>query len=208
MGQPQPILYAVRHGQTILNAQDAYRGPTNVPLDATGWRQANKLKEYFSGQDFSYAFSSDKTRATDTVDKILEGRELKPIIHAGLRALDVGDLGGKPKTPESVEVVKYHFEHQDIPMPGGESFSGFKARVNPLILDAINLGLENENPVLLVVHSSIIHEIGTIIGGHHEYTLVEPGGVAAIFIKDGKLDAEPVYRKKEGGSMDRPNIIT
>jgi alpha-ribazole phosphatase len=208
MGQPQTVVYAVRHGQTVLNATDSYRGPTDVELDATGWRQANKLKEYFKDQPFSYVFTSDKKRAVDTAEKIMEGREPRPIAHQGLEALDVGILAGKPKTPESVALVAYHFNNPSLPIPGGESFDGFKARVVPLILDAIKLGIENENPVLLVVHSSIIHEIGTIIGGHHEYALVEPGGVAAIFIKDGQIGAEPIYRVKKSESMDRPNIIT
>jgi broad specificity phosphatase PhoE len=204
---PQIILYVIRHGQTTLNKQNSFRGPLNIDLDKTGWRQANKLKEYFSGVEFSHAFSSPKNRSIDTANKILEGRDTKLVVNENLQALNVGDLAGKEKTPETDAIVEFHFQNPDIPMPGGESFNDFKARVNPLLKDAIEIGLQEQNPVLLCVHSSIIHELGYLIGGHHTYCLVEPGGVAAVYIQDGELDAEPVYRAKEE-ITDRSTAIT
>lgn len=207
MGQPQIILYAVRHGQTVLNKIHAFRGPMNIDLDKTGWQQANALKQYFQGTEFSHVFSSPKKRSVDTANKILEGRKQEPITNENLQALNVGDLAGKEKTPETDAIIQFHYEHQDIPMPGGESFNDFKGRVIPLLCEAIEIGLREQNPVLLSVHSSIIHELGALIGGHHNYCLVEPGGVAAVYIQDGKLDAEPIFRPKED-KVDRTSAIT
>lgn len=209
LGSDNIIVYLIRHGQTQLNkGGERFRGSVDVDLDATGWRQANTLKKLFSNQDFSYVFTSDKKRAMDTADKIMEGREPHPVPVDGLRALDVGDLSGQVKTDQTREIISYHFNNPEIPIPGGESFDQFKARVNPLLVEAIEIGINSPNPVMLVVHSSIIHEAGTLLGGHHEYCLVDPGGVAAIYLKDGKLDAEAIYLPKTTGSSDRPTAIT
>jgi len=47
-----------------------------------------------------------------------------------------------------------------------------------------------------------------MIGGHHEYTLVEPGGVACIFVKDGKLDAAPIFKERPESGQPRREILT
>jgi hypothetical protein len=47
-----------------------------------------------------------------------------------------------------------------------------------------------------------------MFGGHHEYTLVHPGGVACIFIKDGKLDAAPIFRERPESHQPRHELIT
>jgi broad specificity phosphatase PhoE len=207
MNQEHPIVYVVRHGQTTLNKQGVFRGPMDIDLDKTGWQQANTLKHHFSNTDFSHAFASSKQRTIDTADKILEGHSTKLIPHDGLQALNVGDLAGKEKNAETEAVVEYHFHHQDIPFPGGESFQEFKARVIPLLVNAIEIGSQEQDPVLLVVHSSIIHELGSMLGGTHDYCLVEPGGVVEIYIKGGELDAKPIYRPKEE-KLDRTAAIT
>jgi broad specificity phosphatase PhoE len=209
MSQAHPLVYIVRHGQTVLNKEDAFRGPLNIDLDKTGWKQANTLKEYLKDECFSYIFCSDKKRAVDTAEKIAEAHPDLPVQqNHGLRAFNVGFLGGKPRNEENQKLIEYYVKNPDVQIPDGESLNDFKARVRPLIKEAIELALESGNPVLLVAHSSIIHEVGDMIGGHHQYTLVEPGGVACIFVQDGELDAAPVYRKREEAKQPRYEIIT
>ena len=208
MNQAHPLVYLSRHGETALNAQDSFRGPIDAPLNAKGWRQANTLKEYLSSVEFSHAFSSDKIRAVSTANKILEGRDLKNIENHNLRALDVGYLGGQPKNEENLAAIEYYVNNPDITIPDGESLNDFRGRVRPLIADAIQIALDCGIPVLLAVHSSVIHEVGVMLGGHHEYTLVEPGGVACIFIKDGELDAQPIFRPKTPEKQTRGETIT
>ena len=47
-------------------------------------------------------------------------------------------------------------------------------------------------PGLLVVHSSIIHEISDMLHGDHEAQLVEPGGVVAIHTSRDGLKSEAI----------------
>jgi broad specificity phosphatase PhoE len=208
-GQAHPLVFVARHGNTKLNSIDSFRGPLDVDLDKTGWRQANALKEYLKDECFSYIFCSDKKRTVDTANKIAEAHpDLTVQKHHGLRAFDVGFLGGQPKNEENQKLIEHYVKNPDVPIPDGESLNEFKSRVRPLIKNAVELAINSGKPVLIVAHSSIIHEVGDMIGGHHQYTLVEPGGVACIFVQDGELDAAPVYRKREEAKQPRSEIIT
>jgi broad specificity phosphatase PhoE len=208
-GQKHLLVLAVRHGQTILNAKDAFRGPIDAPLDAQGFRDANEVAHYLESEPVSAIFHSDKKRTRATAETIARLKKMEVYPNPNLAAWNVGDLGGQPKDEENTELVHWHVEHPDVPLPGGESLNQFKARIHPLIIDATDLAMKTGLPVVLVVHSSVIHEIGNMIGGHHEYTLVEPGGVAAIYIQDGKLDACPIFKARpESKSRRRADIMT
>lgn len=190
------LVYVARHGTTDLNQKDAFRGPIDAPLDKAGWRDANQLAYYFEPIEISHIVNSDRKRTRATAGAIAERKGIKPIENQDLRAWNVGDLGGKQKNKENEAVVDWHVAHPEVPLPGGESLDAFKARVRPMLAGAIQVALQCGVPVLLVAHSSVIHEVGSMIGGSHEYTLVEPGGVAAIYIQNGELDAEPVFKAR------------
>jgi broad specificity phosphatase PhoE len=209
MNQEHPLVYIARHGETALNKTESFRGPMDVPLNKKGWQQANALKMYLDGLDFRHVFTSDKIRATDTAKKIMEAHpDAELHINHGLRAFDVGFLAGKPKDEENQKIIDYYVSNPDIQIPDGESLNAFKVRVRPLLVEAIEIAVNEGKPVLLVAHSSIIHETGDMIGGHHEYVLVEPGGAACIFVKDGKLDAAPIFKKRDEAIKPRFEVIT
>lgn len=197
-GEKHILVYVARHGTTDLNVANAFRGPIDAPLDKMGWRDAHKLAFFFEPIDLCVIVHSDKVRTRETAKVIASKKpDVKVLGNIGLCAFNVGDLGGQPKNKENLKTVDWHVANPDVPMPGGESLNHFRARVRPLIQNSIDIALQIGVPVLLVAHSSIIHEVGTMIGGHHEHTLVEPGGVAAIYIQDGKLNAEPILKPRE-----------
>jgi broad specificity phosphatase PhoE len=209
--QKHILVYLARHGTTDLNQQDAFRGPIDAPLDAKGRRDAHQLAYYFEPIDLAAMALSDRKRARETAHIIANHKQipLSMIVeNEGLRAWNVGDLGGQVKTPENIAFVDDHVKHPEVPLPGGESLNAFRARVRPLITEAIDIAIRVGEPVLLVAHSSVIHEVGTMVGGHHEYTLVEPGGVAAIYIENGKLDAEPIFKPRPRVNSQRAETIT
>jgi uncharacterized phosphatase len=207
-GQKHILVYAARHGTTDLNQQDAFRGPIDAPLDKAGFQDAHKLAALFMPIEISVIFHSDKKRTRETAKTVAALKGMEVYANPNLAAWNVGDLGGQPKNEENLELVKWHVEHPDVPLPGGESLNAFKTRIHPLIVDAVDIGLKTGVPPLLVVHSSVIHEIGTMIGGHHEYSLVEPGGVAAIYIQDGELDVEPIFKPRPESGQHRAEIMT
>lgn len=194
--QKHILVFVARHGTTDLNAKDAFRGPVDAPLDKAGFRDANQLAHYFEPIELSHIFHSTKKRTEATAKLIAEPHGIKPISNAELCAWNVGNLGGKPKNDENNAIVEWHVEHPDVPLPGGESLHEFQARVQPIIAEAIDEATKIGVPILLVAHSSVIHEIGNMMSGDHDHTLVEPGGVCAIYVQNGKLDAEPIFKSR------------
>lgn len=208
-GEKHILVYVARHGTTDLNTGGCFRGPINVPLDARGWHDAHQLGFFFEPIELGAIVHSDKQRTADTAKQISKHHKDVPVnVNENLNAFNVGDLGGQPKDKKNLATVAWHVEHPDVPLPGGESLNDFRRRVRPVLSAAVDEAVNTGLPVLLVTHSSIIHEVGKVTGGDHEYTLVEPGGVAAIFIQDGKLDAAPIFKPRPHSGASRPETIT
>jgi phosphoserine phosphatase len=208
MSDPQIVLYLARHGTTILNANGCFRGNVNPPLDDKGFKDANTLAHYFSGIELGDIYSSDRIRATQTADAIVNRRKESYQKLPDLRALDVGNFSGKPKSPENVQRIEYYLDRPDISIPGGEPLNGFRDRIRPLFSEAIEMYNNTGLPCLFVVHSSIIHEAGTMFNNDHHSARVEPGGVAAVYFKDGKFCAEPIFKplKKQLGQSKADTV--
>ena len=210
MPKPNEILvYVARHGSTVLNQNGCFRGPLDPDLDGSGWRDAHALAFYFEPIELGGIFFSPKKRSRHTAMLVSKGRNVPYVGHENLQALNVGDLGGQKKTPETQEIVEFHTKNLDVPFEGGESFDQFRARVRPLLVDAVRLALKCGYPTLIVAHSSIIHETGELFNGDHSSTLVHPGGVAAVYIEDGELKAEAIFKPDlESISSPKAEIIT
>jgi broad specificity phosphatase PhoE len=192
--QPQIALFCARHGETTLNKLHVFRGDKDPPLDAKGFRGANELAFYFQPIELSFIVCSDKQRTQSTADIIYLAKktnldepnpiDLKPYPNEFLRPWNVGDFGGKPKNKENIEKLQRYVDNPDIPVPGGTSLNEFRARVRPLFMEAVEVGINTGVPGLLVIHSSLIHEIGTTFGTSHEDANVKPGGVVAVYTTD------------------------
>jgi broad specificity phosphatase PhoE len=194
---PNSLLVVVaRHGTTLLNSSGCYRGSANPGLDPQGIRDAKNLARLLKPLQFSRIMSSDRTRATQTAEIIIGKRKAQPVhITENLRALNVGKFSGQPRTKANVEELQHYLDHRDSSIPGGESLNSFKARIRPCLAEAADVAIESGAPVLLIAHSSIVHELGAYIHGDHNAVLVKPGGMAVMYINDrGKPDAAAVYR--------------
>lgn len=192
--KPNVLLFVVRHGSTVLNSSGCFRGNANPPLDATGIRQAHEVADLLTHIELSHIFCSDKHRAVQTA-KIIAAKDSLPIhTSTNLRALNVGDYSGTKRTPESEKEVASYNDTPDVPIPGGESINQFRGRIQPCLEEACEIALHCGAPTLIVAHSSIIHEVGNWLYGDHKCLLVEPGGMAAVYLKNGKLSADAIYK--------------
>lgn len=206
MAEKQIVLYVARHGTTDMNMENKFRGDANPTLDAKGYRDANELAFYFEPIELSFIVSSAKKRAATTAEVISLQKtmreavddncdfDLHPILNEELFPWNLGDFGGKPKNEENMRAVQRYITNPDLQVPGGTSLNEFRARVRPLFKEAIEASLNCGTPGLLVVHSSVIHELGETLTGNHEAGHVRPGGVAAVYIQNGQLGVEPIFK--------------
>jgi broad specificity phosphatase PhoE len=209
-GQQHPLLYCARHGTTTLNSSNCYRGAIDVPLDSAGRKDAHRLAFFFAGIEiYPVIYLSDRKRTRETASIIgqrqtdIEYRELPQ-----LRALNLGHLSGQKRTAETEQEIQEHVKNPDMLFEDGESLNDFRSRVRPLIGEAIELAQSSGFPVLFVVHSSIVHELGEVFEGDHNATLVRPGGVACAYIHDGRVQAEPVLKPDLARVKSRQEVIS
>jgi broad specificity phosphatase PhoE len=199
--QPQICLYVARHGRTVLNEQNIFRGNLDPPLDKNGFRDANELAYYFNPIELSFIVSSEKQRALITADIIYLSKKtnleeniefLKPISNGLLAPWNIGDFGGKPKDKENIAKLQKYVDNPMLTVPGGSSLEEFRSRIRPLFYEAVEVGNSLGVPGLLVVHSSLIHEVGEAFGSKDAH--VKPGGVIAVYITDSGLSVQPIFK--------------
>lgn len=89
-------LYLVRHGQTDMNKTNRLQGITDRPLSARGVKQAQSLAALLAEVPFIAAYSSDRLRAVQTAQAILQYHP-NLVLHqrAGLREYYFGGLEGQ-----------------------------------------------------------------------------------------------------------------
>ena len=208
LNDPEVACYIVRHGQTVLNQTHRFRGAANPALDETGIKQAHALAHLFEPIEISHIFCSDKQRSIKTANIIAGAKGIKVHSSSSLNALNVGEFSGQKRTPESEAALEVYLKDPGTQIPGGESLSDFQARIRPCIQEAVEMYFQCGTPPLLVAHSSVVHEVGTLVANDHNAKLVEPGGVLAVFYKNGKLDADAIYRPLKSNPKSHSETIT
>ena len=126
-------LLFIRHGETDWNRQLRFQGQIDVPLNATGQAQAQRLSARLAADRYDGFFTSDLTRARETAAPLAAAWRLQPVAVTALREQSFGVLEGLTVS----EVQERHadlwqrwLEHRaDFALPRGESLRQFHTRV-------------------------------------------------------------------------------
>jgi broad specificity phosphatase PhoE len=189
------LVYLARHGSTVLNDSNRFRGSANPPLDSKGFRDAAELAKFFAPIKLSAIFYSDRLRSTQTAEEVAKSKPDVPCVGtSSLWAWDVGFLSGKEKNAENTAKLEEYINDPSRAIPEGESLNAFKKRIRPCLYESMETANRAGAPVLLVVHSSVIHEAGDMLNGHPASALVLPGGVTEICAVNGRAVARPVFK--------------
>jgi broad specificity phosphatase PhoE len=187
------VAYVVRHGETQLNAEGRFRGPTDAPLSDKGHEDAENLRKLFSKVSLGAAYTSSKTRAMQTAEHVLDPKGISASPTDSLHAWNVGYLAGEVKKDHKSD-IDYFQRNENEQIPAGESLNEFRARVRPALLQAIHKGVTDGDPSVVFAHSSVIHELGNIVHHDHTASLVKPGGVAVVKFDGSHFTAEAFYK--------------
>jgi probable phosphoglycerate mutase len=127
-------LLFIRHGETDWNRQQRFQGQIDVPLNATGRAQAQRLAARLAAEPPQALFSSDLLRARETAAPLAAAWHMTaPLALPGFREQSFGVLEGL-----DVPTIKARhaglwqewLQHRaDFALPGGESLRQFHARV-------------------------------------------------------------------------------
>jgi len=123
----------IRHGQTDWNAQTRLQGHTDIPLNAEGRAQAERLRAALAGEALDAVYSSDLQRARDTAQAVAQATGAALTLERGLRERAFGSFEGatfaelEQRWPEQTA----RWRRRDpgfAPPDGGEALQDFYAR--------------------------------------------------------------------------------
>lgn len=197
------LAYVARHGKTTDSDKNIFRGDRDSKLNRQGFNDAGDLQDFFKNRPFGTIFCSDMTRSIQTGHMIGEPHGKVPYVCPGLKPWDIGFLTGKDKDKFG-SVMKHYIDNPEETPEKGESRNEFeKNRINPLLIEAMEIGLtEGNDPPLVVGHSSIIHALAHLLhgDGNHPMLAVKPGGVVMVYLENGEIKAKPILKKGQEDS--------
>ena len=150
-------VYIVRHGQTDTNKTLAINGSgTNLPLNETGIKQAEALRDSFDIERIDYVYASPLIRAKQTAEILDQGKH-KIIYDDRLKEMNYGNWDGKPaaeihaKYPQAFDDLGYFTENYSDYCTG-ETYRQLADRLMDFWHDLVNNHV-NES-VVLVFHGT------------------------------------------------------
>ena len=91
----ETVLYLVRHGETVDNANQIMQGQTQGELNENGLRQARELGEQWRNREIDVVIASDLRRSVDTAAIIAAPHGLEVMMTPLLRERDWGGFTGR-----------------------------------------------------------------------------------------------------------------
>ena len=158
MANPNTRIFLVRHGATVLTAEDRFAGATNVQLSDEGRGQASRLAERLSETKIAAVYASPLDRTIETA-RILAGPHGLGVIPCdGLREISHGHW--EEMTRKEVD-LKYPQEAEEwekdpytFAPAGGESGLAVTARALPALMEILRA--HPGEKILVVSHKATI----------------------------------------------------
>lgn len=150
----------MRHGQTAWNALRRFQGQTDIPLDDAGRAQARALAGHLRREEFFAAYASDLSRARETAETILAGRDVPLVLEPRLREMRFGDWEGldwtqiRERYPQLPETG--WSDPNGYTPAGGERFDEVHERVAQVLAD-LRERAEPGRKILVVTHAGVLH---------------------------------------------------
>jgi broad specificity phosphatase PhoE len=151
------ILYCVRHGESVYNAEGRIQGQSDVPLSDLGRRQSDAVARALEGRPIEALYSSPLRRAMETARVVADALGLEIRTDARLMEIHAGIFQDKLRAElEQLcpnEYARWRSGDPDFAIPGGESRREL-ARRGLEALDAIRQAGHDE--VALVGHGRLL----------------------------------------------------
>jgi len=157
----------VRHGATVLSAEDRFAGATNVELSDEGRRQVEALARRLAGQPIAafYASPLDRTMETARIVAAPHGRPVEP--DAGFLEINHGVWEGLTRQEAETNFGDMYERWESDPYnfapEGGETGLAVTARAMPALLRAV--AAHPGEIICVVSHKATIRLLlGAILG--------------------------------------------
>ena len=158
MRSMQTRVFMVRHGATVLSAEDRFAGATDVALSDEGRQQTRRLAERLSGEKIAAVFASPLGRTMETAQILAKPHQLEVQARDGLREISHGRWEQLTRRevderfPE--EAAEWEKDPYTFAPVGGESGLAVTARALPVLIELVR-GHPGQN-ILVVSHKATI----------------------------------------------------
>jgi probable phosphoglycerate mutase len=154
-------IYLIRHGATVLSAEDRFAGATDVDLSDEGRAQARALALRLADDRVTAVYCSPLKRTTETATIIATPHRLAPIPRDGLREISHGRWESLQRSEVETRFPEEYAAWEEDPFiyapQDGESGLSVMARALPVIREIV-LNHAGEN-VAVVSHKATIRLI-------------------------------------------------
>ena len=158
MASPTTRIFLIRHGATVLTAEDRFAGATDVELSDEGREQARRLAQRLSAEKIAAAFASPLSRTVETASIIAEPHkmpvqartELREISHGRWEQMTRREV--EEKYPE--EAAAWDEDPYTSAPQGGESGLAVTARALPVLIEIVKAHVGKN--VIVVSHKATI----------------------------------------------------
>jgi broad specificity phosphatase PhoE len=148
-------LYLVACGQTTLDKEGVFQGPSDHRLSQNGARHAKLLSKQLQDHQIDSFYSSPYEGAFATASTLAARHRRGVVRLKELRDMDFGKWTGKParelKASEPDQLIKWQFTPHDFRMPGGETLAEVQSRLVGALESIVSA--EEGNAVCVVSHS-------------------------------------------------------
>jgi broad specificity phosphatase PhoE len=151
-------VFMVRHGATVVSAEDRFAGTTDVKLSDEGREQTRRLAERLSQEKIAAVYASPLSRTVETAQILAAPHDLEVQTRDGLREISHGHWEQmtrrevEEKFPD--EAAEWEKDPYTFAPKGGESGLAVTARALPALIDLVR-----EHPgenILLASHKATI----------------------------------------------------
>jgi probable phosphoglycerate mutase len=134
-------VFLVRHGATILTAEDRFAGATDIPLSDEGREQVRRLAQRLSAEEISAVYASPLGRTIETASILAQPHALPVQPVDGLREINHGRWEQMTRVDVDREfpdeVREWDRDPYTFAPKGGESGLAVTARALPALVDIV-----------------------------------------------------------------------
>lgn len=184
-------LLLIRHGSTVLSAEDRFAGSTDVALSEEGQNQARALGERLAEAELAAVYTSPMQRTVATATFIAAPHRLNLLTDSGLREIDHGHWEQltraevEQRFPD--EYANWEADPFTFAPEGGESGLSVMARALPVLRRIV---VENSGKTVAIVsHKATIRLVlcsllGIDARGYRDRLDQSPACLNALDFKD------------------------
>lgn len=131
------VLWLIRHGRTVGDADRRYLGRTDLPMSRDGEAEIERVRRFLAAHPLDRILCSDLVRSRRTAEILAAGRAVPIEVEPGLREIDMGAWEGRERAELArADPDAWRARGADLEgfrPPGGESFADVADRATKVV---------------------------------------------------------------------------